>query len=1116
MTELTSSRWRQAGLVRSVVRRSRSDWPLVLAAWLLLACSTSLITAAATYSESVALGGFHRMLEASSPATSAVRVHASVAATALAQADSAVAPAIAATLGAGNGRTQLIATTASLSLAGVDASDGAHQIVVGSYDGIEAHATLVTGRWATAGAATTEATLSVGAATALGVSVGEGVRLTSKLSPSLHSEILIVGLWRADITDRYWLGSGLELTGVQTTGTTTTRGPFVVAGRDLPAMTGDVGLDVEWRWLPAIGDLRPAQADSLAAAVASLGEEAQNAYPDTYVWSESGLPDTLHTASRSLLVTQSSVLLLFAQFAVLAIYAVLLVAGMLVERRRPESALLRSRGASSGNLAVLALGESLLLAVPAVAVAPFVAQAVVRLLGAIGPLAAAGVLAPVGVDATAVAAAVGAGIGCVIVLTLPALPGTGTLSGVRAALSRQVGRTLAQRLGLDLALLVVAAIAIWQLQLYGAPLTRTVRGDLGIDPLLVAAPAIGLLAGALFATRAVPRIGELGERLMDHNRGLMAPLLARQIGRRPLRYTRLALLLMLAASFGTFAATFAATWTRSQSDQAAYQVAADERVTVTDHPILPEWALGAAYTTIPGVRSASPVIRVPLTVGRDVSNGLFLAVDPAATAGLASFPAGTFSGSPSEALAGLNQSPGSTPLEIPGRPTRLAVTVDTALVDNQAGTVLDGQAVAGPSAAYVRAAVVVADAHGLHRFEGGQAGLSAGSVRLTIDLTATVGGTLYVPSYPLRLEAVELELTDPNYGQISGNVELKAVDEGDASSDAWQPVGLQIGAPDWTWGRVSRQTATPYEAPAGHPGLISIGDATDQTPTVSIEPPTDNGTTFRYMAPQTGPTALPAIADSALLDATGARVGDTLLASRYGFESPVRIVGTAASFPTLDPALPFLVVDRAALELTDYATWGIVDSAGEWWFGVDPGRGAEVATTLSGGPYSAASIVDRAQLESSLLGDPITLGVIGALGLGSIAAIALAAIGFLVTVAFLTRERAGELALLRALGQSTRGVVGMLAVEEAFLLAYGMIAGAALGLLLGWLSIPFTSVTSTGAAAIPAPSIVVPWQTILLIGLPVVAGLAVGAVALIRVAAGGGIAASLRGREVEP
>ena len=1107
----------QVGLLRAVVRRARSDWPLVLAAWLLLACSTSLITAAATYSESVDIGGFRRMIEASPPATSAVRVYVAVQANAVADADGTVAPIVAAVLRPFAGHVSRVTTTDTLSLAGVDPSDETRQILVGAYAELDAHATLAAGTWARPGASPPQATLSVGAAAALKVSLGDRVGLTSKIDPSRRVEIAIVGLWRPKPDDRYWLGSALELTGAQTSGTATTRGPFAVDAADLPTLAGDAAVNLEWRWLPAIDSLQPGQGDGLRAAIATLGDRAGVAYPGAYV--RSGLPDTLKSASTALLVARSSILLLFAQFAVLAGYVILLVAGMLVERRRPESALLGSRGASGGQLAWMAFAEAALLAVPAVALAPFVAQLVVRLLGAAGPLAGADVLAPVGIDATTVAAAIGAGIGCVAVLTLPALPGSGPLSGVRATLGRQVGRTLAQRLGLDLALVVVAAIAIWQLQLYGAPLTRTVRGDLGIDPLLVAAPAIGLLAGALIATRVVPRLGEIGERLFERGAGLAAALLARQIGRRPLRYTRLALLLMLAASLATFAATFGATWSRSQSDQAAYQAAADERLTVVDRPTLPDWALGPAAAAIPGVTAVLPVARGPLEIGRDVTDGQLLAIDAAATAKaeLASVPRGALA--PDMLAPGAldpatpDGSAGAPMKPIPGRPSRLALVLDTKLLTD--GAAPDPAGPATPTSLSV--AVVVADGTGLHRIAGGTAPLTATSARVEIDLSATAGGTAYRPAYPLRLEAVEFGFGGSQPAFVTGTVELKDVEEFDASNGpAWQSIGFTPGAAGWAWSRVETQTVTAFEAPAGRPGLVSIGDAAGQTPPVLADPFHGQGVSFRYWAVPASSGPIPALADPRLLEATGARVGDTLVASRSGFETPVRVAGTANSFPTMDPARPFLVVDRAALQLFDYATWGRVEATQEWWLTVEPGRDAEVAAALAGAPYSAASVVSRAQLESAMLGDPVALGVIGALTLGAVAAIVLAAIGFLVTAAFLARERLGELALLRALGESTRGVVGMLALEEAFLLAYGLVAGTLLGLLLGWLAIPFAALTSSGAAAVPVPAVVVPWPTILLVGLPVVAGLAVGAVILVRVAAGGQIAPALRGREVEP
>jgi hypothetical protein len=43
-------------------------------------------------------------------------------------------------------------------------------------------------------------------------------------------------------------------------------------------------------------------------------------------------------------------------------------------------------------------------------------------------------------------------------------------------LSRQVGRTLPQRLGVDLVLVALAVIGLWQLRLYGSPLTANAAG----------------------------------------------------------------------------------------------------------------------------------------------------------------------------------------------------------------------------------------------------------------------------------------------------------------------------------------------------------------------------------------------------------------------------------------------------------------------------------------------------------------------------------------------------------------------------------------------------------------------------------------------------------------
>ncbi len=451
----------------------------------------------------------------------------------------------------------------------------------------------------------------------------------------------VVGIWRPHRDDVYWLGDPLDLDGIATAGDRTTRGPYVVARDDLAGGAVPGSLELQWRGLPDPDGLRVEAIDALGQDVAGLADRI-HALPglrDAAV--SSGLPEILATVERAILVSRSTVTLLTIQFAVLAGYAVLLVGGMMVDRRRAEAALYRSRGATTGHLAALSLGEAILLAIPAVILAPVAAVGLVRLIGSLGPLAGTDVAARVGVTSGTIVAALIAGIGGVLVLTLPSLSLGGPIAGVRASLGRQVGRTLPQRLGLDLILVALAVVALWQLSLYGAPITRNARGVLGLDPLLVAAPAIGLLAGAVVATRLVPRLAEIGERIAGRRRGVVPPLGARQLARRPLRYTRSALLLILAAALGTFAATSAATWTRSQADQAAYRAAADVRVTLADYPTLPAMGHGfGAPWRCPGSMAATPVVRTTVDVGRTVRDGQLLALDPTAADRMLSYPPG--------------------------------------------------------------------------------------------------------------------------------------------------------------------------------------------------------------------------------------------------------------------------------------------------------------------------------------------------------------------------------------------------------------------------------------------------------------------------------------------
>ena len=139
---------------------------------------------------------------------------------------------------------------------------------------------------------------------------------------------------------------------------------------------------------------------------------------------------------------------------------------------------------------------------------------------------------------------------------------------------------------------------------------------------------------------------------------------------------------------------------------------------------------------------------------------------------------------------------------------------------------------------------------------------------------------------------------------------------------------------------------------------------------------------------------------------------------------------------------------------------------------------AAAVAALEGDPYSVESLVSRSERTSALTGDPVALGVIGALAIGSTAALIVAIIGFVVSAVVSTRERLGEFALLRALGLSPAQLSAWLAIENAFLLAAGIVAGTGLGLVLSWLVLPFVTLTSEARIVVPPVLVEIPWLAI--------------------------------------
>ena len=655
------------------------------------------------------------------------------------------------------------------------------------------------------------------------------------------------------------------------------------------------------------------------------------------------------------------------------------------------------------------------------------------------------------------------------------------------------------RLGLDVALLIVSAIALWQLRLYGAPLTKTVQGSLGFDPLLVAAPAIGLLAGGILALRVLPILAAAFERAVTRGRAIVATLGSRQLARRPLRYTRTALLLMLALSLGVFALSYSATWSDSQQDQAAYQAGADVRATVargaTTTPML-----HADYASVPGVEAAMPVERIKSGVTLAKGNVDLLALDADSASSIVPFR-------PDEASQSLDQLMGSLHA---GRPTPSLIPLPadasnlqiTALVDiseaaqlpdfgspSDEPTPIDPASLTNVSAT---ASAIVRDAHGLlYRVASAPTAVnnSAATIVLPLSPASTSGqgqqGTGKLDG-PLSLAGLEMDLTLPNDALVTtAQIGVTGVSAGNDPAGPWAAVPVEGWAARLGMGRAKPDSVDASTLDGmvvkigGDSGLILFGGAPAGR---FIYIPSDLDT---FDAP------IPVVANSAFLNTTGTAAGQTLDVTLDGISRKLAIAGAVDSFPTTDPTKPLLVLDQPTLDLLRLQATTTARPVDEWWLQVTPGTAEQVSDTLKAAPFNSTEVVSADARTRSLSTDPVALGIIGALLLGFVATGIFALVALVVSAAVSARQRRTEFALLRALGLSGRQLTGWLWLENASVVVVSLIAGTVIGVVISLIALPFITVTQQATTPVPGVLVQLPWDRIIVLDVVVMAALVI-------------------------
>ncbi|MFZ5870892.1 MAG: hypothetical protein ACOYXW_10265, partial [Actinomycetota bacterium] len=347
-------------VARLVVARARASVGLLTAAAVLLLAAASVVTAGAAFAETQATAGLRRAVAQLPPEAVVTTARARQAQDPAAQ-DAAVREQVR-RLAAQAPVTVSRSTRGGLTdvLEPASAAAAGLRVVPHAYDDLPAHADLVAGRWQSAPA---EASLHADAARALGVEPGDRLVLQGRDGAV---GVDVVGTWRPrEPADPFFAGDPLETTGTESP---TVAGPLVV---DAEAVGLDARPSVRWRVAPDAASLRPEHLPGLSAVSAGLRAAVTG---DPRVGSDAAVSGDAAAAvadlSRRVGTARSVAALPVAVVAALAGATLLLVARLLAAARERETVLVRSRGASAGQVAGWTTAEGLGLAVPAALLAP--------------------------------------------------------------------------------------------------------------------------------------------------------------------------------------------------------------------------------------------------------------------------------------------------------------------------------------------------------------------------------------------------------------------------------------------------------------------------------------------------------------------------------------------------------------------------------------------------------------------------------------------------------------------------------------------------------------------------------------------------------------------------
>lgn len=750
-------------------------------------------------------------------------------------------------------------------------------------------------------------------------------------------------------------------------------------------------------------------------------------------------------------------------------FYVVLIASMLSERRAAELSVYRSRGASVGQLVGLALFEGTVLAIPAAAVAPWLAGRVVALLGhaPVFERSTGGASLPVSVGPEAyLLAAAGAALS-VVAMALPAWAAArrGVIDDQRER-ARSHRRGFVQRYYLDLALVVLAVLQWWQLQRQGTALDPGSLGGWSSDPLLLSFPLVAMLAVAALVLRCYAPLLRIAVRLALPLRGVAVAVGLRQTSRAPATHARLLMLLVMATAVATFAASYGPTVGRSYRERALYETGVDLRARVREPGPRMQQPL-AEVLAMPGVATAAYAYRgnIRMAGGGDVS---VLGIDEGARVTSMIWSRPDFAGEPlSTLLERIKPASESGPgIAIPDSAVALRMQMYLDLQGRMPGL-----------SARLR------DASGEY-FDARFDEIASGQWR---EMTAPIPEGM---QRPVMLVALRMEAS--LFIRREGALYLDDLAGVNAQGQATTVYDFELPS-GWT----------SYTQP-GAQETFALSNTRARSKTYSGKWSWTSGPPSRESVVSVGgPATLPGLFSKSALRSLGLREGDvTAMTFANGVQVPVRAAGTLNLFPSMDPGSGFIVVDRRQLRAVAGVASVAAPYANELWVDFADGvpiEAQQAVVARLGQRFTSPVWIAEPLLQASMVeeagADPtLVASGSGILLVAAVAVMILAAAGFVVTAVIAIGARRTEFAVLRALGITPAQILRSLLLEWAVLAALGVALGVVLGRRIARAMLSSLSVTTSGTRVVPPFTMHSDWWGIAL-GLAVVVVLA--AVALI-------------------